>query len=86
MHLTTGEHEERSISAHATLPDHRLPPVNGVWLPYIIVHPAILRKDIGHVMANLAEACGMAAKEVTVHGLRFTFRDWAAEETDYPQG
>ncbi|MBB6457626.1 hypothetical protein HNR55_002222 [Acetobacter lovaniensis] len=37
-------------------------------------------------MANLAEACGMAAKEVTVHGLRFTFRDWAAEETDYPQG
>lgn len=36
-------------------------------------------------MANQAEACGMAAKEVTVHGLHFTFRDWAAEETDYPR-
>lgn len=24
-------------------------------------------------------------KEVTVHGLRSTFRDWAAEETDYPR-
>jgi len=22
---------------------------------------------------------------VTVHGLRSTFRDWAAEETDYPR-
>lgn len=36
-------------------------------------------------MANLAEAYDMAAKEVTVHSLRFTFRDWAAEKTDYPR-
>ena len=26
-----------------------------------------------------------ASKEVTVHGFRSTFRDWAAEDTDYPR-
>ncbi|NHN92314.1 tyrosine-type recombinase/integrase [Acetobacter sicerae] len=34
----------------------------------------------------LSKALHIAAgtKDVTVHGLRSTFRDWAAEETDYP--
>ncbi|NHN84506.1 tyrosine-type recombinase/integrase [Acetobacter musti] len=35
----------------------------------------------------LSKALHIAAgtKDVTVHGLRSTFRDWAAEETDYPR-
>lgn len=35
----------------------------------------------------LSKALHQAAdtKDVTVHGLRSTFRDWAAEETDYPR-
>lgn len=35
----------------------------------------------------LSKALHLAAgtKDVTVHGLRSTFRDWAAEETDYPE-
>ncbi|GCE80657.1 tyrosine-type recombinase/integrase [Komagataeibacter oboediens] len=35
----------------------------------------------------LSKALHLAAgtKDVTVHGLRSTFRDWAAEETDYPR-
>ena len=35
----------------------------------------------------LSKALHLAAetKAVTVHGLRSTFRDWAAEETDYPR-
>lgn len=34
----------------------------------------------------LSKALHLAAgtKDVTVHGLRSTFRDWAAEATDYP--
>lgn len=35
----------------------------------------------------LSKALHQAAetKDVTIHGLRSTFRDWAAEETDYPR-
>lgn len=35
----------------------------------------------------LSKALHMVAgtKEVTVHGLRSTFRDWTAKETDYPR-
>ncbi|MFT8932821.1 MAG: integrase arm-type DNA-binding domain-containing protein [Acetobacter syzygii] len=44
---------------------------------------------IGRPLSDVAlsKALHMAAgtKEVTVHGLRSTFRDWAAEETDYPR-
>ncbi|MFT8517084.1 tyrosine-type recombinase/integrase [Acetobacter syzygii] len=44
---------------------------------------------IGRPLSDVAlsKALHMAAgtKDVTVHGLRSTFRDWAAEETDYPR-
>ncbi|MFT8418323.1 MAG: integrase arm-type DNA-binding domain-containing protein [Acetobacter sp.] len=44
---------------------------------------------IGRPLSDVAlsKALHVAAdtKEVTVHGLRSTFRDWAAEETDYPR-
>lgn len=44
---------------------------------------------IGRPLSDVAlsKALHVAAgtKDVTVHGLRSTFRDWAAEETDYPR-
>jgi integrase len=41
-----------------------------------------LSKD---AMSELLKAMGLSAEEVTTHGFRSTFEDWAAELGDYPE-
>ena len=36
-------------------------------------------------MAMLKTLARMGRNEITVHGFRSTFRDWAAEQTNYPR-
>jgi hypothetical protein len=40
--------------------------------------------ELGHKMAMLTMLKHMKRTDLTVHGFRSTFRDWAAERTDYP--
>ena len=42
-------------------------------------------KPLSDVALSKALHLAAGTKDVTVHGLRSTFRDWAAEETDYPR-
>ncbi|GBQ91533.1 phage integrase [Acetobacter nitrogenifigens DSM 23921 = NBRC 105050] len=42
-------------------------------------------KPLSDVALSKALHIAAGTKDVTVHGLRSTFRDWAAEETDYPR-
>ncbi|WP_408872394.1 tyrosine-type recombinase/integrase [Gluconobacter roseus] len=42
-------------------------------------------KPLTDVALSKALHTAAGTKEVTVHGLRSTFRDWAAEETDFPR-
>ncbi|CAP57524.1 tyrosine-type recombinase/integrase [Gluconacetobacter diazotrophicus] len=42
-------------------------------------------KTLSDVALSKALHLAAGTKAVTVHGLRSTFRDWAAEETDYPR-
>ena len=35
-------------------------------------------------MSELLKGMGYAPEYATVHGFRSTFKDWAADETDYP--
>lgn len=42
-------------------------------------------KPLSDVALSKALHLAAGTKAVTVHGLRSTFRDWAAEETDYPR-
>lgn len=42
-------------------------------------------KPLSDVALSKALHAAADANDVTVHGLRSTFRDWAAEETDYPR-
>ncbi|MBV1830526.1 tyrosine-type recombinase/integrase [Komagataeibacter sp. AV436] len=42
-------------------------------------------KPLSDVAVSKALHIAAGTKDVTVHGLRSTFRDWAAEETDYPR-
>ncbi|BCK77357.1 bacteriophage P4 integrase [Acetobacter aceti NBRC 14818] len=41
-------------------------------------------KPLSDVALSKALHIAAGTKDVTVHGLRSTFRDWAAEDTDYP--
>ena len=43
------------------------------------------RKPLSDVALSKALHVAAGTKGVTVHGLRSTFRDWAAEHTDYPR-
>ncbi|GLQ64052.1 hypothetical protein GCM10007867_28980 [Gluconobacter cerinus] len=42
-------------------------------------------KNLSDVALSKALHTAAGTKNVTVHGLRSTFRDWAAEETDFPR-
>ncbi|MBS1083948.1 tyrosine-type recombinase/integrase [Gluconobacter kondonii] len=42
-------------------------------------------KPLSDVAVSKALHIAAGTKAVTIHGLRSTFRDWAAEETDYPR-
>lgn len=42
-------------------------------------------KPLSDVALSKALHIAAGTKDVTVHGLRSTFRDWAAEDTDYPR-
>lgn len=42
-------------------------------------------RPLSDVALSKALHSAAGTKDVTVHGLRSTFRDWAAEETDYPR-
>lgn len=42
-------------------------------------------KPLSDVAVSKALHIAAGTKGVTIHGLRSTFRDWAAEETDYPR-
>jgi integrase len=50
--------------------------------PFVFVGPAVGR-GLGH-MALPALLRRMGRGDITVHGFRSTFRDWAAERTSYP--
>lgn len=42
-------------------------------------------RPLSDVALSKALHSAAGTKDVTVHGLRSTFRDWAAEDTDYPR-
>ena len=42
------------------------------------------RVRVGTAMKNIASTERMGRSDLTAHGFRSTFRDWAAECTDYP--
>lgn len=51
-----------------------------------LVFPGAKRgRPLSDVALSKALHLAAGAKDVTVHGLRSTFRDWAAEDTDYPR-
>jgi len=50
-----------------------------------LIFPGARRgRPLSDVAVSKALHVAAGTKDVTVHGLRSTFRDWAAEETDYP--
>jgi len=52
--------------------------------PAGLVFPGIHQKKPLHDMAMVNALRRVSTPELTVHGFRSTFRDWVAEETDFP--
>ncbi|MDR3424063.1 MAG: tyrosine-type recombinase/integrase [Alphaproteobacteria bacterium] len=51
--------------------------------PYVFLNPQDKKPCSGEVMATLLKR--MKRQDITVHGFRSTFRDWAAEQTSFPR-
>ena len=49
----------------------------------VVHHPALPYAELPAFMASLLKRMGR--DDLTVHGFRSTFRDWAAEKTDFPR-
>ena len=77
--MKSGREHRVPLSGQAIELLHQLPRTNG-WLFPSIQHG----KHLGNsaLLKHLNEQ--IKRKDITVHGFRSTFRDWVAEETNYP--
>ncbi|MBO1326894.1 integrase arm-type DNA-binding domain-containing protein [Acetobacter suratthaniensis] len=83
--MKTGKEHRVPLSEGAMAILHEVLPLRDRRAGDLVFPGAKRGRPLSDVALSKALHLAAGTKEVTVHGLRSTFRDWAAEETDYPR-
>ncbi|MBO1323581.1 tyrosine-type recombinase/integrase [Acetobacter sp. TBRC 12305] len=83
--MKTGKEHRVPLSEGAMTVLHEVLPLRDQRAGDLVFPGAKRGRPLSDVALSKALHLAAGTKDVTVHGLRSTFRDWAAEETDYPR-